>query len=70
MTPTDEATFIALWQEGVTTDAIAEALGIPHGTARSRAYSLQQQGKIPPRSRGAPVRGPGSMPPLTVHRPP
>jgi hypothetical protein len=52
MTPADEARFINLWQEGLTTDAIAEALGIPQGTARSRAYTLQQQGKIAPRPKG------------------
>jgi DNA-directed RNA polymerase specialized sigma24 family protein len=44
MPPSEEARFIALWQEGLTTDAIAEALGILQGTARSRAYTLQQQG--------------------------
>lgn len=48
MTPNEEATFIALRQEGLTSDATAEALGISQGTARSRAYALQQQGKITP----------------------
>jgi hypothetical protein len=48
----DESRFIELWAAGLTTDAIAEALGIPPGTARSRAYSFQRQGKIIPRPRG------------------
>jgi hypothetical protein len=53
MTPAEaEARFIELWTEGVTTAAIAERLGIPPGTARSRAYALQQAGKIAPRPRG------------------
>jgi hypothetical protein len=52
MTPTDEARFIELWQQGLETVAIAQRLGIPPGTARSRAYTLQQQGKIQPRPRG------------------
>ena len=52
MTPADEARFIALWQQGLTTDAITQHLGIKEGTARSRAYTLQQQGKIAPRPKG------------------
>ena len=52
MTPAEEARFIALWQEGLTCPEIAQRLGIPPGTARSRAYTLQQQGKIQPRPRG------------------
>jgi hypothetical protein len=52
MTPAEETRFIALWQQGLTTDAIAQQLGIVAGTARSRAYTLQQQGKIGPRPRG------------------
>jgi hypothetical protein len=52
MTPDEEATFIALWQRGMETAEIAEQLGIPAGTARSRAYALQQQGKIPARPKG------------------
>jgi DNA-binding transcriptional MocR family regulator len=73
MTPADEARFIALWQEGLTTEAIAQQLGIAAGTARSRAYTLQQQGKIQPRPRGGPrarrvvqARGSGDRPPSTV----
>jgi DNA-directed RNA polymerase specialized sigma24 family protein len=53
MTPTDEATFIALWEQGLPGDAIAARLGIPPGTVKSRAHALQQQGKIQPRPRGA-----------------
>ena len=52
MTPEEEAIFIALWQQGLTTDAIAQQLGISAGTARSRAYTLQQQGKIATRPKG------------------
>jgi hypothetical protein len=50
MTPAEEASFVELWGQGLTTDAIAAALGIPKGTACSRAYALQQAGKIQPRS--------------------
>jgi hypothetical protein len=74
VTPEEEATFIVLWQQGLTTDAIAEALGIPKGTARSRAYTLQQQGKIQPRPKGGrrerrrpdnlPTRAPAQAPAL------
>jgi hypothetical protein len=52
MTPTDEAHFIALWQQGRTSGEIAQALGVPLGTVSSRAHALQQQGKIQPRPRG------------------
>jgi len=31
MTPAEEARFIALWQAGTATAAIAQALGIPRG---------------------------------------
>ena len=68
MTPAEEATFIALWNQGLTTAAIAARLDIPGGTARSRAYSLQQQGKITSRSKGGrrmPARQGGS--PTPVH---
>jgi hypothetical protein len=47
-----EAEFIRRWQAGETTDAIAAALGIAEGTARSRAYTLQREGKIQPRPKG------------------
>jgi hypothetical protein len=57
MTPTDEAHFIELWQHGLETAATAAAMAIPPGTARCRAYTLQQQGKIQPRPRGAGVGG-------------
>ncbi|HEX9872520.1 MAG TPA: CopG family transcriptional regulator [Candidatus Tectomicrobia bacterium] len=70
MTPAEEARFIALWQEGLTCPDIAHRLGIPAGTARSRAYSLQQQGKIPRRPQGGrrvQARADGS--PRPVQRP-
>jgi DNA-binding IclR family transcriptional regulator len=52
MTPTDEARFIALWQAGTETAAIAQQLGIPPGTVSSRAYTLARQGKIQARPKG------------------
>jgi hypothetical protein len=52
MTPTDEATFIALWTQGVDTWEISRQLGIPRGTVSSRAKRLVEQGKIQPRPRG------------------
>jgi DNA-directed RNA polymerase specialized sigma24 family protein len=52
MTPTDEATFIALWEQGASYRDIAQALGCPLGTVASRSASLVAQGKIQPRQRG------------------
>jgi transposase len=63
MTPAEEAAFIALWTEGLTCPAIIQRLNIPPGTARSRAYTLQQQGKLTHRPRGgrrAPARREGT----------
>jgi transposase len=55
MTPAEqEATLIALWQEGLETAASAQRLGIPKGTVQSRAHSLQQRGLIQP---GSPTPG-------------
>jgi len=73
MTPEEEATFITLWQQGLTSAAIAARLGIPPGTARSRAYTLQQQGKIPPRPKGGrriPALATTDGPPATHPRAP
>ena len=67
MTPAEEAQFIQLWQAGTETAAIAQALGIPPGTARSRAYALQQQGKIHPRPKGGNRRR-STVHPDTDHR--
>jgi hypothetical protein len=55
-----EPEFIRLWARGATQAQIAAALGIPHGTVKSRAHRLQQQGKIPARPREglAPVQRP------------
>jgi hypothetical protein len=52
MIPDDEAHFIALWQQGLSHDARARQLGIPVGMVKSRAYTLQQRGRIQPRPRG------------------
>jgi DNA-binding transcriptional MocR family regulator len=52
VTPAEEATFIALWNKGVETAAIAQQLGIKATTAQSLAYRLQQRGLIQPRPRG------------------
>jgi hypothetical protein len=52
MTPTDEATFITLWNAGMETAEIARQLGIPRGTVASRAHALRQQGKIQGRPKG------------------
>jgi hypothetical protein len=52
MSPADEATFIALWTEGLTAAAIAQRLGIPVGTVKSRAHTLAHAGKLTPRPRG------------------
>jgi hypothetical protein len=56
-----EPEFIRLWQAGATQAQIAQALGCPVGTVKSRAHTLQQQGKIQPRPRGGlvPVQRPG-----------
>jgi hypothetical protein len=52
MTPADEATFIALWNEGLESAEIGRQLCIPRGTVSSRAKRLVAQGKIQPRQRG------------------
>jgi hypothetical protein len=52
VTPTDEATFIALWTQGLSHEALAHRLGVPVGTIKSRASALAHQGKIQPRPRG------------------
>jgi hypothetical protein len=68
MTPADEATFIALWTEGLTTAAIAQQLGIPVGTVKSRAHTLAHAGKLTPRPRGG-VRQQGKAQPEAEDRP-
>jgi DNA-directed RNA polymerase specialized sigma24 family protein len=52
MNPTEEATFIDLWQQGASYQVIAQALGCALGTVGSRAAALTAQGKIQPRPRG------------------
>ena len=44
MTPTDEATFIALWQQGLETAEIAQRLGIPRGTVQSGRIACSSAG--------------------------
>ena len=72
MTPDDEARFIQLWQQGLSHEALAQRLACPVGTVKSRASTLQRQGKIAARPRGGTrQRGqPSERPPSTVHRPP
>jgi hypothetical protein len=48
----EEAPFIALWNEGLETAAIAAGLGIKATTAQSRSHRLQQRGLIQSRPRG------------------
>jgi transposase len=75
VTPADETTFISLWQQGASQQELAQRLGVPIGTIKSRASALARQGKIPARPKG------GAYPrqrhqaqqeeaPSTVHRPP
>jgi DNA-directed RNA polymerase specialized sigma24 family protein len=40
MTPDTEARFIALWQQGLSHEAMAQRLGCPVGTVKSRSYTL------------------------------
>jgi biotin operon repressor len=45
MTPAEEeATLIALWQEGLELAAISQRLGIPRGTVSSRVTALRKRG--------------------------
>jgi Homeodomain-like domain len=52
MNAEEQARFIQLWQEGASVAAIAQALGCPEGTVKSRAHTLAHQGKIQARPRG------------------
>jgi hypothetical protein len=52
MTLAEEQTFIALWTAGLETAVIAQRLGIPIGTVKSRAHALAHAGKLTPRPRG------------------
>src|SRR5215831_20523705 len=47
-----EPEFIKLWHAGAKDAEIAAALGIPEGTARSRIFTLQREGKLGTRPRG------------------
>ena len=49
MTPTEEAEFTALREQGLDNAEIAARLGIPVGTVASRASTLIRQGKRAPR---------------------
>jgi hypothetical protein len=52
MIPADEARFIALWSQGASYRALAQALGCALGTVATRAKRLAAQGKIQARPRG------------------
>src|SRR5882724_7003308 len=52
MTPAEEQTFIALWQQGASYRELAAALRCPLGTVASRSAALVARGKIQPRPRG------------------
>jgi hypothetical protein len=65
VTPTAEQEFITLWQQGLSHDAMAERLGCPVGTIKSRAHRLQQQGVIQPRPRGRGLALPTAVHPST-----
>jgi DNA-directed RNA polymerase specialized sigma24 family protein len=45
MTPADEATFIALWQQGASYRELAAALRCPLGTVASRSAALAASGE-------------------------
>jgi DNA-binding transcriptional MocR family regulator len=66
MTPTDEATFITLWQQGASYRELAAALGCPIGTVASRSAALAAQGKIHPRPRGGATRRAKARAPLAL----
>jgi hypothetical protein len=52
MTADEAAEFIALWAQGLSQDAIAQRLGIPIGTVKSRVHTLAHAGKLTPMPRG------------------
>jgi hypothetical protein len=68
MTPTEEAQFIQLWQQGASYRDLAAALRCPLGTVASRSAVLAAQGKIQPRQRGGAKARQGD-PPAPVQRP-
>jgi transposase len=70
MTHAEAATFIALWTEGLTTDAIAQHLNIPRGTVQSWAHRLQQRGLIQPRPKGGAYPRQKALAPQDAERPP
>ncbi len=66
MTDTEERTFLQLWHAGLSHAAMAQALGCPVGTVKSRLHTLLQQGKIQRRPRGGqrtPARREDTPPP-------
>jgi hypothetical protein len=71
MTPADEATFIALWQEGTSQQEIAARFGVPVGTIKSRASALARQGRIQARPKGGAYphqRHQAAIAPVQKHR--
>jgi hypothetical protein len=57
MTPDDEVRFIQLWQKGLSHEAMAQRLGCPVGTVKSRSHTLQRRGLIQPRPKGQASQG-------------
>jgi len=65
-----EATFIALWNQGLETTEIAQRLSIPKGTVQSRAHRLQQRGLIQPRPKDVAYPRQKALARAEVDRPP
>jgi hypothetical protein len=65
MTPTEEATFIRLYQEGASYRDIAQAMPCAIGTVASRVANLVAQGKIQPRRRAKARQDGPEVPPDT-----
>jgi transposase len=78
MTPADEVLFITLWEQGASQQELAQRLGVPVGTIKSRASALARQGKIQARPKGGAYprqralarqeEAPSTVHPWTVHR--
>ena len=60
MTPTDEATFIALWQQGLSHDAMAQRLGLPWAPSSRAPIACAAASSAPAAGGASPGRGPGA----------